>query len=291
MFYYERQIRVEPIDYLLIGHVTQDLTPQGPVLGGTVSYSGLTALALGQRVGVVTACSPAFDLSRLDKLQVVNYPSEHTTTFQNLAMADGGRTQYLHTPAARLDLSAVPELWRNAPIVHLAPVAGEVDPNLVRAFPNAQVYLTPQGWMRARDAQERVFFSEWPETTYVFRNANAAVLSIEDVEGDEAIIDDMLSSIRVLAVTEGADGARVYWNGDVRRFRPPTVVESDPTGAGDIFAAAFFSRLFTTRDPWEAGRFATQLAAYSVTRPGLSGAPTFEEIQLCAVEITQRPET
>jgi sugar/nucleoside kinase (ribokinase family) len=89
----------------------------------------------------------------------------------------------------------------------------------------------------------------------------------------------------VLAVTEGANGARLYWNGDLRRFRPPHMEEVDPTGAGDIFAAAFFYRLSTTRDPWEAARFATNLAAYSVMRIALDGVPTVEEVQACLTEI------
>ena len=77
----------------------------------------------------------------------------------------------------------------------------------------------------------------------MLQHANAAVISIEDVRGNESIVEEMASSIRVLAVTEGANGARLYWNGDLRRFRPPSMVEVDPTGAGDIFAAAFFVRL------------------------------------------------
>jgi sugar/nucleoside kinase (ribokinase family) len=63
------------------------------------------------------------------------------------------------------------------------------------------------------------------------------------------------------------------------------MTEVDATGAGDIFAAAFFTRLYLTRDPWEAARFATQLAAYSVMRVGLEGIPTPEEIQACRVEV------
>jgi sugar/nucleoside kinase (ribokinase family) len=59
----------------------------------------------------------------------------------------------------------------------------------------------------------------------------------------------------------------------------------DATGAGDIFATAFFFRLFATRDPWEAARFATQLATTSVTRSGLEGIPTEDEIQDCMVEV------
>ena len=50
-------VLLEPVDYLVIGHVAHDLTPQGPRLGGTVAYSALTAQALGLRVGIVTAAA------------------------------------------------------------------------------------------------------------------------------------------------------------------------------------------------------------------------------------------
>ena len=90
---------------------------------------------------------------------------------------------------------------------------------------------------------------------------------------------------RVLAVTEGPSGARLYWNGDLRRFHAPARKEVDSTGAGDIFAAAFFYRLYSTRDPWAAARFATQLASYSVTRYGLEGVPNADEIRSCMVEV------
>ena len=87
------------------------------------------------------------------------------------------------------------------------------------------------------------------------------VISREDVGGDEEWIEVMAHQTRVLAVTEAAAGAVLYWNGDRRRFRAPQVEEVDATGAGDIFAASFFIRLQATRDPWEAARFATQLSA------------------------------
>ncbi|HZW03679.1 MAG TPA: PfkB family carbohydrate kinase, partial [Anaerolineaceae bacterium] len=194
-----------------------------------------------------------------------------------------------HYRADELDLLMVPETWRSAPIVHLAPVAQEVDPKLARAFPNALVGLTPQGWLRDWDPQGRVSFCEWPEATYVLPQATAAVVSLEDVRGNEQVIEELLTSIRILVVTEASAGARLYWNGDLRFFRPPAVSEVDPVGAGDIFAAAFFIRLHMTRDPWEAARFATQLAAISVTRPGLSGIPTPEEVQQHLVEVFPKP--
>ncbi len=277
---------LEPIDYLIVGHLTRDLLPHGTRLGGTAAYASLTARALGLRVGILTACESCHDASELtgEGITVVGLRSEQTTTFENI-QTPTGRIQYISTIAPSIDLSMVPEQWLSTPIIHLGPVAREIEPNLVRAFPNSFVGLTPQGWLRTWDETGRVSFSEWPESSFVLQHANAAVISIEDVRGNEEIIEDMASSVRVLAVTEGPNGARLYWNGDLRRFRPPKMEESDPTGAGDIFATAFFYRLSVTRDPWEAARFATNLAAFSVLRSGLEGVPQPDEVQAVMTEV------
>jgi sugar/nucleoside kinase (ribokinase family) len=89
----------------------------------------------------------------------------------------------------------------------------------------------------------------------------------------------------VFVVTESYFGARVYWHGDVRHFNAPSVIEKDATGAGDIFAASFFIRFFKTKNPWEAARFANQIASYSVTRSGLDSIPKREEIKLATTEV------
>ena len=111
------------------------------------------------------------------------------------------------------------------------------------------------------------------------------MISVEDVEYNEDRIEEMVTTCRVLAVTEGAEGVRVYWNGDVRHFRPPQTEVTDTVGAGDIFATAFFYRLHSTSDPWEAARFATQLATTSVTRRGMESIPSSEEIKFATVEV------
>ncbi len=277
-------LHVEPIDYLVIGHITRDLTPNGARMGGTAAYSALTARALGLRVGVVTAWGEEMPLGPMESIPIINYPTDKSTTFENILEEDG-RTQYIYNQAPNLDLHLIPEEWRSAPIVHLGPVAQEVEPSLIRYFPSALIGLTPQGWLRAWDKNGLIRHTEWPEAPFVLGQAGAVVISVEDVDGDESRIEEMAASSRILAVTEAYEGARLYWNGDVRRYRPPHVVEVDPTGAGDIFATAFFVRLHTTRDPWEAARFATQLSAYSVSRPGLEGIPTKEEVQESMIEV------
>jgi hypothetical protein len=122
---------LEPVDYLVIGHITRDLTPQGPRLGGTATYATLTAIALGLRVGVVTSWGADVPLGPLRQVPIVSFPTENSTTFEN-TYTPQGRIQTIHHIAPNLDFNLIPDPWRSSPIVHLGPVAQEVEPSLVR---------------------------------------------------------------------------------------------------------------------------------------------------------------
>ena len=277
----------EKIDYLIIGHFAKDLLPDGShLLGGTAAYAALTAHALGLRVGIATSF-PAEELDTLNlpaDIQIFNIPSQAATTFTNIETSSG-RVQKLHAKAAQIDLSQIPQVWRKTPIIHLGPVVQETDAQLPKGFAPTLLGLTPQGWLRSWDTEGNISPSKWSEMEPSLNQAGAVVLSIEDVQDDEEFIEEMSLNSRVLAVTEGEDGVRLYWNGDLRRFRAPTVDILNTTGAGDIFATAFFIRLYQTRDPWEAARFGVCLASQSVTRLGLESIPTKEEIQSCQMEV------
>ncbi len=279
-----QMVSLEPVDYLVIGHITVDRTPSGPVLGGSAMYSALTARALGLRVGIVTMRGNEIPLDGLEGIPVVSGEAQTSTTFENI-YTPKGRTQSIRQVAPQIDFAIVPEIWRRAKIIHLAPVAQEVDSVLPAGFRPSLLGLTPQGWMRAWDESGLVRPCAWDGAESALERAGAVVFSVEDVGGDEEIIEQYAHTGRLLAVTEGVAGARVFWHGDSRRFRAPKVEEVDATGAGDVFAAAFFVRLLNTRDPWEATRFANQLAAISVQRPGLSGVPTSQEVQRCLMEV------
>jgi hypothetical protein len=275
---------IEPIDYLVIGHITQDIVPGGITPGGTVSYASLTALSFGLRVGAYTSITPDAVLPDLSKIQIINQPTETNTIFENI-YDQQKRKQILHASAAELYGRILPQSWLDTPIVHLGPVINEIDPSIIRKFPNSFIGVTPQGWFRQSDQHGNISFSDWLEANHILGQANAAVISLEDVQADENLIANLVYAIRVLVVTEGSQGCRVYWNGDVRRFSAPVVEEVDATGAGDIFAATFFIRLKQTQDPWEAARFATLIASTSVTRSGMASIPTDIEIQDALIEI------
>ncbi|MGE5250509.1 MAG: PfkB family carbohydrate kinase [Bacteroidota bacterium] len=275
---------LEPVDYLVFGHLSVDLTPAGPRLGGTVSYSGLAARALGMRVGIVTSAAPDAPLDELAGIPLVTVPASHSTTFENIP-APEGRRQVIHGRAEPLLLEHIPAAWRTAPILHLAPLAQEFPPAVASKVSASLVGLTPQGWMRAWDEQGHIRHIPLHGADQFLPHISAMILSLEDVNGDLERIEYFAHHTRLLAVTEAEGGSVLYWNGDRRRFRAPKVEEIDATGAGDIYAAAFFVRLYTTRDPWEAARFATHFAACSVTRRGLDGIPTQSEIQACMTEV------
>ncbi|MBL8101236.1 MAG: hypothetical protein JNM02_01780 [Anaerolineales bacterium] len=277
-------VPLQPVEYLVLGHVAEDLTPSGVQLGGTVSYAALTARALGMSVGIVTSVGKDAPLKVLEGIQIINIPTERSTIFENVK-TENGRKQTLHHQAALINFEHVPQAWRNAPVVHLAPIAQEVDSKLAEQFPASLVGVTPQGWMRGWDENGKVFATAWENSEQVLRRAGGVVMSIEDINRDLELVESMAHQTRVLCLTEGELGSVLHWNGDRRRFRAPVMTEVDSTGAGDIFAAAFFVRLNQTRDPWEAARFATNLAAHSVTRVGLNGIPTREEIESCLMEV------
>jgi hypothetical protein len=277
---------LEPVDYLVIGHITEDATSTGHRLGGTAAFAALTARLLGLRVGIITSVADETALAALDGIPILRVPSPSTTVFENTA-TPRGRHQVLLSQAAPISLVGLPDTWRRAAIVHLAPVAQELAPEIAEPFSASLLGITPQGWMRTWDAAGRVSPCIWEFSESLLEKAGAVILSREDINGDELAIEAMSHKTRLLVVTDGAAGCVLHWNGDRRRFRAPKVQEVDDVGAGDIFAAAFFVRLHATRDPWEAARYATLLAARSVTRPGLQGIPTPEEIEASAVEVVE----
>lgn len=269
-----------PIHYLAIGHVAKDLTPTGPRLGGTAAYAALTAHALGYQPGLVTAFADDLDLGPLAGFACACTASAASTTFENI-YGPQGRTQFLHARAAPLTGAAIPAAWRRAPVVHLAPLAREFDPEIASSLTGDFVGLTPQGWLREWDERGQVHHGSWPQALETLPHVSAAVLSLQDLHGDWSLAERWAKAARVLVVTQGAQGCTLFARGEsARQFPAPPVAEVDPTGAGDVFAAAFFIHLYETQNPWAAASFANQLAAISVTRPGLDGVPRPEEAAL-----------
>jgi sugar/nucleoside kinase (ribokinase family) len=267
-------------DYLLLGHVTRDVLPDGATApGGTSLYASCMAQRLGLRVAIVSA--PAElppDLP--EAISVAFHESPTPPTFEN-QYTPQGRRQILHAASEPIALADIPAEWRMAPIVHLGPVLGETPEALAQAFPSALLGVTPQGWMRAwgPDLPGPIRYQVWQPAIELLRRIDALILSIEDVKGDEALVASWSQHCRLIALTRGAEGATLFIAGRPEHVLAFAATERDPTGAGDVFAAALLTRLHETGDPLAAARFAAAAAASSVEGRGVSSLPSRAEVE------------
>lgn len=272
-------------DYLILGHITRDNTPQGPILGGTSSYSSLTAHRLGQKVALVTSVGEDIpSLAPLNDILIKYSVQPSSTTFEN-SYRNGVRYQKWLSSSAPLTEADIPHAWRQAPIVHLAPIGQELPPALCGQFPHSLVGVTGQGWLRGRDGGMNVIYQPHPELETWLSAIDVMVLSLSDLFGDQEALRHLLTSVKLGVETLGPDGCRLYHQGEVHHVPVQPQKEVDPTGAGDIFAAAFFIKYRQSGHPIQAAQFANACASLSVTQVGLAGVPTLAEVEAHLAEL------
>ncbi|MEP7294077.1 MAG: PfkB family carbohydrate kinase, partial [Chloroflexota bacterium] len=277
-------------DYLLIGHMTADLTPTGRLAGGTVSYATRTAASFGLRVALLTSAVAGDPL--LDALtpygEIISIPATETTTYENIYLP-AGRVQYVRGVAAPIGAEDIPAHFLNAPLVHLAPIADEVDPQIAHQFKDSTVLLTLQGWLRRWDGEGRVHFKRWYDPE-VLKSVDIVVFSEEDIVESPQLEAEFAGSVKHLFVTRAEKGGTYYHEGNPHHYSSPHVDLVNPTGAGDVFAAALLASLPALHDDMRrAVNVAARLGATAVTRNLLDGAPTSDEVQAALREAANHP--
>jgi 1D-myo-inositol 3-kinase len=230
--------------FVAVGHVTNDRIDGKVVAGGSALYAGLTARALGAEAEIITSHAPDWVGSTDLPMRVV--PARRTTTFEHV-YEGGRRRSWLRSVAAPL------EGIIEADIVFLCPVAGEVD-----AAGRGLVGAGLQGWLRHIDPAGEVStrpLEKLPEADVYF----ASTHDISDPP-----------DVPLFLWTDGARGVRVGIDGTFHVLPAAPAHEVDPTGAGDVFAAAFLVALYRTRDPLHAAKVAARAAAIAVEGVGTS---------------------
>lgn len=266
-------------EYLVVGHVTQDVIPGGGYRqGGTATYAALAASHLGLHVGVLTSVGEGLNPFPQNSVWLENCPSRESTIFENIYLGRA-RKQYVRGVAASLNAERLPPAWRRAPIVHLGPVAQEVSPDLAEAFECALIGITPQGWLRRWDETGLVSPTQWVDNERILDSTHVVVLSLEDLGGDRQQLETLAGRARLLVLTLGERGALVCHKRGRQRVQAYQVEEADPTGAGDVFAAGFLIRYRETEDAIEAARFANCVASFVVEGIGATNMPSREQVE------------
>jgi sugar/nucleoside kinase (ribokinase family) len=85
--------------------------------------------------------------------------------------------------------------------------------------------------------------------------------------------------VPLLVATDGRYGAILFQHGVAERFPAYSANEVDPTGAGDVFAAAFLVHYYRHGDPRKAVEFANCVASLSIEHVGIEDIPTMEMVR------------
>jgi sugar/nucleoside kinase (ribokinase family) len=256
---------------LAVGHVTWDRRPDREILGGAVSYAALAARKLGWEAAVLTTAGPDFEAARdLPDVQVFARPGPATTRFTNLYEPDGTRRQVLSARAGAVDLAVLPDAWRDQDVLFLAPVAGEVPAGMAASFEAGVVGAGAQGWLRAVDEEGNVAAREWPDPAGDLAGVHVLTLSEQDLPRAGERARTFLGFVPIVALTKGWEGVTLYTRDAMQHVPGLPREETDPTGAGDVFAAALLVGYHETGDIAEAAAFAVCAASCAVEGVGAS---------------------
>ena len=258
------------MDLVAIGHVTFDETPSGVRPGGSAYYVALAARRLGLEVGLLTSVAPDFPSDVIPAGITVATVSSPRTTRYRVGEAGGSRTLTLLSRAEDIEIQHLPEGWKSAPLAVLCPVVGEVDPALVSVFDDASLAVLPQGWMRTRGKDGVMGPQPWEDADDVLPLTQLLVLSEEDVPGSEETAVKWFDQVPLGAITRARRGATLYVNGEPYHVAPDRAAETDPTGAGDVFATTLLIEYQRVGDAWEAAAAAACAGAATVEGTGVA---------------------
>ncbi len=230
---------------LVIGNVTRDLIGGEERLGGAAAYVARALSAHGMDVALVTrAPDDPFlkPLSTDPRIRLHLLPSESFTTFHH-HFTEGQRRLGLEACAANITAADIPSAWRNLPFVFLVPVMGECDTDLLAAFPESELVVGAQGWLRMVEADGRVRPCAPPEALLAVRLL-VVTLSETDHPEVEALARRMARHCRLVALTRGDKAVTIFEKSGENDI-PITPVKQvhDTIGAGDVFTALLGLRI------------------------------------------------
>ena len=259
-------------NYLLIATITNDIYKDSILYGGSGVYSSLTAKNFGLNTLLVTSISEKVDLSFLGDIQILRQHSETTTTFEH-TYESGKRVISLKERSNLLSAELIPGMWKSPMIVHVGPLCGEIDPQIVNHFPDSFKVLTAQGLLRAFDKNGKSTFDYQVNAKDIFAMYDIVIFSIEDIEYNWEFADKCANYTPLLVVTTGAKGSTMYFEGKKVSVEGDNLISVDTTGAGDVFSTAYTICYQKTADPLLSARIANKVSAHSLEGVGFNSVP------------------
>src|SRR5947209_5947375 len=250
----------------LVGNLSFDLIDGGPPrVGGAPFHCGRAWRALHVRVTTIARCAPEDErrfrrsFARLG-LPVHFVPGRATTTFSFTYEGDRRimRVERVGDVWSPDDVVDVPHgAW-----VHVAPLLrGDFPPRTLASIARGRrVSLDAQGLTRVRERGQLKLEPE-PDLEPLLRHISILKLAEEEAVALVGGLDpEALAALGPpeVVVTFGSRGSLVVAGGDATEVTARHV-EADPTGSGDMFAAAYVASRASGYAPTAAARRATGL--------------------------------
>lgn len=262
------------VSALVLGAVTRDVEPGGTTApGGVVHYAGLAFAALGARTRVVTRARAEDAEELLAKLRAARvetraWPSRETTTYAN----DYSGSEDLHELLASSDPitpADLPEAWRRADAIHLGPLhRRDLAPETLAVL-SGRVGIDLQGLVRL-SSPSGTRLAPNPALKDFLVQVSVAKAAEEEIavllEGRSLEEFRREFGLAELLVTRGSRGALLVTRAGVDEIAPVPARKRFPTGAGDVFLAAYLYARAMGRDPQPAGEFAARVSAAQIER-------------------------
>lgn len=276
-------------DVLVVGSVSIDTVVQGDLacikMGGVAVYGAVTFRRFGLQTTVVTNIGREVDLFlklfQQHGIKIQYGPSGSTTTCTDY-VAGNERLSEFAAFARPISVEQVLDALPGKEHVHLGPLHPlDIDSAVLEVLSEGwvPVSLDIQGYLRSpRCGSTAAFVSEQLSTVLnlasVVKAGNTELQTINDATGMDVHELIRVHNINEFVVTAGnLGGTVVLASGEEVRYQAmPAPSGGDPTGAGDVFFAAYIaSRLNQKLDVADSCRHAAEVAAMQVSGQYIRG--------------------
>lgn len=266
-------------------------------VGGTATYASLALRALDLDVTLLGAIGSDHgavlraptEAAGVDTTTLRTLPSPSTSYLLDYRGASGERDARLLAAGPRIQASDIDE---GAPVgtafVHVGPVAGEVSGDVVEALARWHV---PMGIdlhsLRRFDREGRVRLCSAADSGLPFGHFDVVKGALSELRAfaphalslEHCFVALTALGVKTVLATDGGRGALVHDDGIITFVPAFATHEVDPTGAGDVFLAAFLlARHVRGEAAGRAAAFAAAAASFAVEGPGTSALGTFEGV-------------
>lgn len=270
---------------LLYGHLCKDRVPETQTYepGSPAWYMAHVLTTFEMKPVVISPYGVDYPKEWLGPVTLI--PNEPTTTntliYENKYMPDGSRRQHAYHADTAVPVdpeSAQRHIWNSARAIIVCPIVDNIQADTIRTMrriaPQAIFALLPQGYFRDIGPDGAVHVKTW-------ESANTIIPYFDVIFVSEQDGPDMHHTARHwsecmnghVLVTQAAKGCTHYHKGQSTHIPAyPVLKEIHPTGAGDVFAAAYIHNFLAIRDPRKSIAYASVAAALHVAGNGIDTA-------------------